>query len=130
MKLDGRVGGAVSLLIVGAVLFAVPSRYEGPLLLPISPGHGLSALDTVALLPLLAGILAIEWTLWSRRDRLYGFLRRSPGRGTFAIFAFGLGLGLLIASVLPLFWWWAVGAAVASAALLAAVFAVARTQDR
>jgi len=44
------------LLACTLALFIVPARLEGPVLVPISPGHGLSLLDMLALAPLL-----VQW---------------------------------------------------------------------
>lgn len=42
----------------------MPQGLEGPLLVPISPGHGLSVLDTVALLPMTIGACWALVGLW------------------------------------------------------------------
>ena len=44
---------------VGLVMLAAPASIEGPVILPISPGHALSVLDAVAVLPLLAGSFSL-----------------------------------------------------------------------
>ena len=43
------------MFVLALILFALPAGLEGPVLVPISPGHGLSLVDVVALVPLLAG---------------------------------------------------------------------------
>jgi hypothetical protein len=71
--------GCAILFVLAFVLFAVPARLEGPVLVPISPGHGLALIDVVALMPLLGGLalsLAVCGSVGS------GWMRRLPdGRG-------------------------------------------------
>jgi hypothetical protein len=47
--------GCAILFVLAFVLFAVPARLEGPVLVPISPGHGLALIDVVALCRCWAG---------------------------------------------------------------------------
>jgi hypothetical protein len=103
------IGGSGSVAL-GLVLLAAPARWEGPVLVPLSPGHALSVLDSVALVPVLFGMGWLYLGLWQRRERLYASLQRSPQAGALAVFVAGLGLGLLVASGLSaFFWWWAIG---------------------
>jgi hypothetical protein len=44
---------ALGLLGLSLVIFALPSHVEGPVLVRISPGHAIAALDAVAIVPLL-----------------------------------------------------------------------------
>jgi hypothetical protein len=117
--------GCGILFAVAFVLFVVPARFEGPVLVPISPGHGLSLLDVVALVPLLGGVILLVVGLWRRRERLDAALDRRAWLARVGVFVAGLGLGLLVASVFTFFWWWAIGAALFSAMLLTAAFLVA-----
>ena len=71
--------GAVGLVVIAIALLAAPARVEGPVLVPISPGHALAVLDTIALVPLLIGTGWLYWGLWKCRDRLYKSIRKSPG---------------------------------------------------
>jgi hypothetical protein len=112
--------GCGILLGLALALFAVPGQFEGPLLVAISPGHGLTLVDLIALGPLLGGLAVLFGGLWRRRERLGAALRRRPGVAAAGAFGAGIGLGLLVASVFVFFWWWAVGAALLTAALLAA----------
>ncbi len=107
------------LFVLAFVLFAVPARLEGPVLVPISPGHGLALIDVVALVPLLGGLALLVGGLWQRRERLDAALTRRPWAARMGAFAVGLGLGLLVASVFVFFWWWAIGAALLTVTLLA-----------
>ena len=95
------------------------------MLIPISPGHGLSLADMVALVPLLAGVGLLAGGLWQRRRRLDAALSRRPRLAWAAAFVGGLGLGLLVASVFVFFWWWVIGAALLTATLLAAALVAA-----
>ena len=123
--------GGVGLVAVAMALLAAPARVEGPVLLPISPGHALSALDSFAVVPLIIGTGWLYAGLWKRRERLYGTIRVSPLRSSITVFVAGAGLGLLQASVFSWFWWWAVGAALFGAMMTAALAAATwgPTQD-
>jgi hypothetical protein len=112
--------GCGILLGLALALFAVPGRFEGPLLVAISPGHGLALVDVIALGPLLGGLALLFGGLWRRRERLAAALRRRPWVAGAAAFGAGIGFGLLVASVFVFFWWWAVGATLLTAGLLAA----------
>jgi hypothetical protein len=43
------------------ILFVVAAGLEGPVLVPSSPGHGLSLVDVVALVPLAGRVTAGVW---------------------------------------------------------------------
>ena len=119
--------GGVGLVAIAIALLAAPARVEGPVLIPISPGHALSVLDSVALLPLLTGLAWMYWGMWLRRYRLYETMRTSPGKGTLGVFAAGLGVGLLLASAFSTFWWWwAIGATLFLAMTISAVVVASR----
>jgi hypothetical protein len=121
--------GCGILFALALSLFVVPARLEGPVLVPISPGHGLSLVDLVALVPLLAGTGLLAGGLWQRRQRLDAALIRRPWSGRAGAFVAGLGLGLLVASVFAFFWWWAIGGALLTATLLAAALVAAGSED-
>ncbi len=63
--------------------------FEGPVLVPISPGQGLALIDVVALVPLLGGLALLVGGLWQRRERLDAALTRRPWAARTA--AFGVG---------------------------------------
>ena len=106
------------MVALGLVLLAAPDAVEGPVLLPISPGHALSRLDAIALVPLVAGSFSLYYGLWRHRGRL----RVAAA----LVFVGGFGLGLLIASAFSaFFWWWAIGAVLFGSALLTAVLVAA-----
>ena len=105
------VFSGLGLVALGIAILAAPSQWEGSVLLPISPGHALSVLDTIALAPLLIGTGWLYYGLWQRRQRLYESVQRAPLMGSLVVFVAGTGLGLLVASSYStFFWWWAVGA--------------------
>ncbi len=121
----------VSLPVIALVLFAVPSRFEGPVLIPISPGHGLSLVDLAAVVPLIAALAALGVSLVRRRAELERTIGQRPWMAATVLFAAGTGLGLLFASVFPFFWWWAVGAILFTLALvLVALAAHGRVRGR
>jgi hypothetical protein len=95
-----------ALVLVGGALLAVPGGSEGDVLVPISPGHGLSAVDLTGAGLIAVGITWLEVILVRRLPTLRLGARTLFGLGLVA----GLGLGLLIASVFTGFWWWVVGA--------------------
>ncbi len=86
------IWGSGSRYIIATALLAAPARLEGPVLVPISPGHALAVLDSVALIPLLAGLAWLYWGVRVRRYQMYGAMRASPGKGTLGIFMAGLGV--------------------------------------
>jgi hypothetical protein len=116
----------LSLLVMALILFAVPSRFEGPVLVPISPGHGLSLVDLAAVVPLIAASVLLAVFLVRRRARLEHAIRHRPWMAAAVLFGGGLGLGLLFASVFPFFWWWAVGATLFTMTLILVALAAAR----
>ena len=116
--------GGVGLVTIAIALLAAPAKFEGPVLVPISPGHALSVLDSVALIPLLTGLAWLYLGIWVRRYGLYDVMRASPGKGSLGVFAAGLGVGLLLASAFSTFWWWwAIGTTLFLAMTVAALVA-------
>lgn len=112
----------LSLVGVGLLGLVVPGHYEGPILVPISPGHGLSIVDILALVPLVLGTGIVYWGLWNRRERLLAIATAAPTRWSAGVFVCGAGLGLLLASAFSTFWWWwAIGAGIVAASLLVAI---------
>ena len=119
--------GSLSLVGLAILLFAAPMRFEGSVLVPISPGHALSVLDSIALIPLLTGMFWLYGGLLQRRERVYESMRVSPGVAILVVFLAGLGLGLLFASAFSAFWWWwALGAILFGTVMITAVVAAAR----
>jgi hypothetical protein len=119
-------GAAFAAMALGIAMLAAPASIEGPILLPIAPGHALSVLDTIAVVPLVIGSFVLYAGLWHRRARLAGVVRGGPGAAAIWVFTGGLGLGLLLASAFSaFFWWWAIGAVLFGLALVAAVLAAA-----
>jgi hypothetical protein len=120
--------GCGSLFALALLLFVVPASAEGPVLVTISAGHGLSLVDVAALVPLLAGTGLLAGGLWRRRHGLDAALGRRPWLARAGAAVAGLGLGLLVASVFAFFWWWAIGAALLTATALAAASVAARSE--
>ena len=111
------------LIVVGVLILFVPAGDEGPVLVPISEGHGLSAVDGVGAALLALGGTWLEVLVLRRLPYLALPPRALFGLGLLA----GLGIGLLIASVFSgFFWWWAVGAATLGLAVLILVPLTAR----
>lgn len=111
--------GLVGLGLLGLL---VPNHYEGRVLVPISPGHGLSFIDGLSLIPLLLGTGVVYWGIWNRRGILLSVANAELVRWSIGVFVCGLGLGLLIASAFSGFWWWwAIGALVVTVSLLVAI---------
>jgi len=101
----------VGLLVIAFSIFALPASMEGPVLIPISPGHALSTTDIVALVPLLLANALLYYGFWRGRSKLWQFMSHSPGSAFVSILIAGFGLGLLIASAFSNFaGWWAIGA--------------------
>jgi hypothetical protein len=113
------------LFALALILFVVPASAEGPVLVAVSAGHGLSLVDVAALVPLLAGTGLLAGGLWRRRQGLDAALSRRPWLARGGALVAGLGLGLLVASVFAFFWWWAIGAALLTTTLLTAAFVAA-----
>jgi uncharacterized membrane protein len=111
------------LIVAGMLLLFIPAAGEGRVLLPISKGHGLSAVDAVGAALLAVGGTWLE-VLVVRRLPYLGI----PPRALFGLgLLAGLGAGLLIASVFSgFFWWWAVGATALGLAVLVLVPLTAR----
>ena len=117
--------GGMGLVVIAIALLAAPAQIEGPVLVSISPGHALSVLDSIALIPLHVGLVWLYWGVWVRRHRLYDTMRTSPGKGSLGAFVGGLGVGLLLASAFSTFWWWwAIGATLFLAMTIIAVLVV------
>jgi hypothetical protein len=119
---------SVGLLVIALLIFALPSSIEGPVLVRLGPGHAITVVDALAIVPLLIASLLLYAGLWRARSPLREFVRRHPGRAVAGSFTGGAGLGLLLASVFSaFFWWWAIGATLIVVAVLAACFLAARS---
>ena len=104
----------LALAVVGVSVLAVPAGSEGAVLVPISEGHGLSALDAIGAAAVAVGLTWLEVLVVRRLPQLRLRPRALFGTGLLA----GLGLGLVIASVFGgFFWWWAIGAAALAVAI-------------
>ncbi len=123
MPIARQVLVAGLLVLVGLTLLAVPARVEGPVLVPISEGHGLSLLDAIGAGLLAVAVTWLEVLIVLRLPRLGLSPRALFGLGLLA----GVGIGLAVASSFRgFFWWWAVGGACVAAAALVLVPLTAR----
>ncbi|HCT80504.1 MAG TPA: hypothetical protein DGT23_28855 [Micromonosporaceae bacterium] len=99
----------VILTALGVCVIALPDR--GPRV-AFSADHGPGLLDAAGILLLLLGSAALWWYVWRSRNSLTAAPKRLRTLWTFAA---GLGLGLVLASVVNDFSaWWAVGAGILS----------------
>lgn len=53
----------LGLVVIGMLGLLIPSQYEGQVLVPISPDHGLSFIDMLAVVPLVLGSGIVYWGL-------------------------------------------------------------------
>jgi drug/metabolite transporter (DMT)-like permease len=107
------------LLVVGVVLVALPDTNDR--IFSLSPQHGPAAVDLLGAVLLCAGwalLLATTAGPWRRVRAVF-----ATGAGAAIAAVAGLGVGLVVASVLHQFeQWWLVGAVAASVAQLALVW--------
>jgi hypothetical protein len=114
---------SLALIVVGVGVLAIPASSEGRVVLSISEGHGLSAVDAVGVCLLAVSATWLEVLIAIRLPRLALPPRAMFGLGVLA----GIGIGLMIASVSSgFFWWWAIGAVALGIAMLILVFLSAR----
>lgn len=115
----------IALLVIAFMIFALPASMEGPVLLPISPGHALSTTDVVALVPLLLANALLYYGFWRGRSKAWQFMSNHPGHAFVSVLMAGFGLGLLIASAFSSFFgWWAIGAIIFCFFVIAAAVAL------
>ncbi len=108
--------------VVGVVIIALPDRDQR--LVSFSRDHGPSLVDAVGVTVLLGGWLVLDHAAWGRRKLLVTRL----GRGPLLVGALlaGLGVGVVIVSVLEdLGYWWLAGGALTAAVQLVAALTVA-----
>ena len=106
-------------LALGLVLLQAPNWLEGPSLLHLSRGHGVSVSDVVAVVVLAAGAALIIGPLWPHRSRLTKQLNVLLSLGGAELFCAGVALGLVLAKGLAaLPWSWLLPWAVAASPLL------------
>jgi hypothetical protein len=122
---------SIGLLGAAVAIFAIPSAYEGPVLVDVSAGHAIAVADAVAIAPLLVGTSLLYLGLWRERRHLLDRGRERPALAMLGTFVAGTGLGLLLASAFSSwFWWWAVGAALFGASLIGAAAMLSQPRDR
>jgi hypothetical protein len=86
----------IILLAVGLALASVPNWLEGPSLLHLAEGHGLSVSDVVALIPLLLGAVLVVQGFWLARSELWGQMRSWLQMGGVEIFLAGVAVGVIV----------------------------------
>lgn len=122
-----QVAVAAVLIVAGVLVLFVPAGREGQVLVPVSEGHGLSAVDAIGAALLAVGGTWLEVLVVRRLPYLALPPRALFGLGLLA----GIGVGLVIASVFSgFFWWWAVGATALGVAGLVLVPLTARRRGR
>lgn len=90
-----RVSILLFLIALGFIIVALPD--SGPRLFSMSTDHGPSLQDTIGLAIGLISYIYLVVIAWKRKDRLNKYLNSKIFRS--GLFLFGLGLGLVIASV-------------------------------
>ena len=85
----------IILLAIGLALASVPNWLEGPSLLHLADGHGLSVSDAVALLPLLWGTVLLVQGVWPARSQIGRQLRTWLQMGGVEIFLAGVAVGVI-----------------------------------
>ncbi len=96
--------GAI-LIALGMALLGTPNRFEGPSLLHLASGHGVSVSDVIALLPLAAGGILMVQALWRQRHSLVRSAPSGANLGSTDIFVAGLAVGIFMARVFTLLPW-------------------------
>lgn len=89
--------GAICLALGLALVFP-PKFLEGPSLLSLSRGHGITVSDLVALVPLMIGVKFILQVLWRLRPQLHRRLTGLWVAGGTEIFLAGIAAGILLDS--------------------------------
>jgi hypothetical protein len=87
--------GFILLTTIGLVSIGIPEALEGPTLLYIGPGHGLSVANAAALIPLSTGILGLLAGAWHARKRLIQTGCHHPLAASVLAWQLGIG-GLLV----------------------------------
>jgi hypothetical protein len=127
MGLSPRLVRAFALIAAALAIFAVPTAWEGPVLISVSDGHAIAVADAIAIVPLVCGTTLLYWSLWRDRAHAIAQMRERPAQALLFAFSGGVGLGLLVASAFSSwFWWWAVGAVLFGGALVFACLLAAR----
>ena len=109
---------------IGGVILALPD--SGPRLVSFSRAHGPSTQDVLGILLMVAGWAVFISALWPLRHRV---LRHAAPRRPFSggVFAAGVGVGLVVASVGSDYpHWWVIGAGLLVAAQALFAYAASR----
>jgi hypothetical protein len=101
-----KVGVMLLLILLGFILVALPDSNER--LFSISKDHGPSLPDAIGLIIMLIPYGWFVKEAWKRRERVLMYQHSIYFR--VALFAFGVGYGLVIASVMNDYpYWWIYG---------------------
>jgi hypothetical protein len=122
--------GFVGLLVLSLAVLATPGRFEGPILLIITPNHGITLSDVIGLSVLSVGWLAWGLGIWRRRRRVDMAISAAPRAAALCSFLGGLGVGLVIASTRTSFLWLALGAGLLTALAITAAPIVSQQQEQ
>ena len=108
---------------IGGVILALPDA--GPRLLSFSRAHGPSTQDALGILVMVAGWAVFLSALWPLRHRV--LRHAAPHAFSGGVFAAGVGLGLVVASVGSDYpHWWVIGAGLLVAAQALFAYAASR----
>ena len=96
VKLYSRLMGGAVLLALGIALIFPPKHWEGPSLLSLGGGHGITISDLIALFPLCLGTVFVFTVLWQLRAELGIRLVTLRNVGAVEIFLAGIAVGVLV----------------------------------
>lgn len=99
-----RLIGAI-LMALGMALLGTPNRFEGPSLLHLSPGHGVSVSDVIALVPLIGGGILMGQALWLQRQQLRQKISWVAIFSSTEVFLAGLATGIFMSRVFTMLPW-------------------------
>jgi hypothetical protein len=97
--------GFAVLLVLSLAVLATPTQFEGPILLLITPNHGLTLTDVLGMAVIVPGWAAWLTGVWHRRRRMEAVISAAPALAVVGAFLGGLGAGLVIATT-RISWLW------------------------
>lgn len=84
------------LLFIGLLIELSPKWDESLIHIPLSPGHGFTTQDTVALIPISLALILLINTVWKYRPTLKQRIATNPHNAFALALIIGLSLGLLL----------------------------------
>jgi drug/metabolite transporter (DMT)-like permease len=114
------------LIVIGLVIVALPDSDER--LFSISKDHGPSMQDAIGLVMLLIGYGWFLIQTWKRRGRLLQYKKRLSFKLILPVIVIGIGIALIIVSVVNDFGYWWVGGAMMLAIVQSIVFYIALSE--